>query len=129
MKKIETPLTWTLTGLMIILLISFGLSNSSVNFNISEASSKTNKGYNLVTDHNTQTVSSFNIKDPNMGIAAMAEGLNSLDTILPKIMLELPPEGLIVYTQEALNFSRDEAIDYLQKGEKCSVTGIIEENK
>lgn len=128
MKKIETPLTWTLTGLMIILLISFGLSNSSVNFNISEASSKTNKGYNLVTDHNTQTVSSFNIKDPNMGIAAMAEGLNSLDTI-PNIILELPPEGLIVYTQEALNFSRDEAIDYLQKGEKCSVTGIIEENK
>ena len=128
MKKIETPLTWTLTGLMIILLISFGLSNSSVNFNISEASSKTNKGYNLVTDHNTQTVSSFNIKDPNMGMAAMAEGLNSLDTI-PNIILELPPEDLIVYTQEALNFSRDEAIDYLQKGEKCSVTGIIEENK
>ena len=128
MKKIETPLTWTLTGLMIILLISFGLSNSSVNFNISEVSSKTNKGYNLVTDHNTQTVSSFNIKDPNMGMAAMAEGLNSLDTI-PNIILELPPEDLIVYTQEALNFSRDEAIDYLQKGEKCSVTGIIEENK
>ena len=128
MKKIETPLTWTLTGLMIILLISFGLSNSSVNFNISEVSSKTNKGYNLVTDHNIQTVSSFNIKDPNMGMAAMAEGLNSLDTI-PNIILELPPEGLIVYTQEALNFSRDEAIDYLQKGEKCSVTGIIEENK
>ena len=128
MKKIETPLTWTLTGLMIILLISFWLSNSSVNFNISEVSSKTNKGYNLVTDHNTQTVSSFNIKDPNMGMAAMAEGLNSLDT-LPNIILELPPEGLIVYTQEALNFSRDEAIDYLQKGEKCSVTGIIEENK
>lgn len=128
MKKIETPLTWTLTGLMIILLISFGLSNSSVNFNISEVSSKTNKGYNLVTDHNTQTVSSFNIKDPNMGMAAMAEGLNSLDTI-PNIILESPPEGLIVYTQEALNFSRDEAIDYLQKGEKCSVTGIIEENK
>jgi hypothetical protein len=128
MKKIETPLTWTLTGLMIILLISFGLSNSSVNFNISEVSSTTNKGYNLVTDHNTQTVSSFNIKDPNMGMAAMAEGLNSLDTI-PNIILELPPEGLIVYTQEALNFSRDEAIDYLQKGEKCSVTGIIEENK
>ena len=128
MKKIETPLTWTLTGLMIIPLISFGLSNSSVNFNISEVSSKTNKGYNLVTDHNTQTVSSFNIKDPNMGMAAMAEGLNSLDTI-PNIILELPPEGLIVYTQEALNFSRDEAIDYLQKGEKCSVTGIIEENK
>jgi hypothetical protein len=114
MKKIETPLTWTLTGLMIILLISFGLSNSSVNFNISKVSSKTNKGYNLVTDHNTQTVSSFNIKDPNMGMAAMAEGLNSLDT-LPNIILELPPEGLIVYTQEALNFSRDEAIDYLQK--------------
>ena len=129
MKKIETPLTWTLTGLMIILLISFGLSNSSVNFNISEASSKTNKGYNLVTDHNTQTVSSFNIKDSNMGIAAMAKGLNSLDTIMPNIILELPPEDLIVYTQEALNFSRDEAIDYLQKGEKCSVTGIIEENK
>ena len=128
MKKIETPLTWTLTGLMIILLISFGLSNSSVNFNISEVSSTTNKGYNLVTDHNTQTVSSFNIKDPNIGMAAMAEGLNSLDTI-PNIILELPPEGLIVYTQEALNFSRDEAIDYLQKGEKCSVTGIIEENK
>jgi hypothetical protein len=128
MKKIETPLTWTLTGLMIILLISFGLSNSSVNFNISEVSSTTNKGYNLVTDHNTQTVSSFNIKDPNIGMAAMAEGLNSLDTI-PNIILELPPECLIVYTQEALNFSRDEAIDYLQKGEKCSVTGIIEENK
>ena len=128
MKKIETPLTWTLTGLMIILLISFGLSNSSVNFNISEVSSKTNKGYNLVTDHNIQTVSSFNIKDPNMGMAAMAEGLNSLDTI-PNIILELPPEDLIVYTQVALNFSRDEAIDYLQKGEKCSVTGIIEENK
>jgi hypothetical protein len=128
MKKIETPLTWTLTGLMIILLISFGLSNSSVNFNISEVSSTTNKGYNLVTDHNTQTVSSFNIKDPNIGMAAMAEGLNSLDTI-PNIILELPPEGLIVYTQEALNFSRDEAIAYLQKGEKCSVTGIIEENK
>mgnify|MGYP001168152738 FL=1 len=81
MKKIETPLTWTLTGLMIILLISFGLSNSSVNFNISEASSKTNKGYNLVTDHNIQTVSSFNIKDPNMGIAAMAEGLYYGDSI------------------------------------------------
>ena len=73
MKNIETPLTWGLGVLAIVLIVLSSLNSTSADFNISNVNSDVNDGFNLNHDHQIQKASSFNIKDPNMGIAAMAE--------------------------------------------------------
>ena len=82
MKNIETPLTWGLGVLAIILIVLSSLNTTSVDFNISNVNSDVNDGFNLNHDHQTQNESSFNIKDPNMGIAAMAEGLSESSKLI-----------------------------------------------
>jgi len=73
MKNIETPLTWGLGVLAIVLIVLSSLNTTSTDFNISNVNSDVNDGFNLNHDHQTQNESTFNIKDPNMGIAAMGE--------------------------------------------------------
>jgi len=73
MKNIETPLTWGLGVLAIVLIVLSSLNSTSADFNISNVNSDVNNGFNLNHDHQIQKASSFNVKDPNMGIAAMAK--------------------------------------------------------
>ena len=73
MKNIEIPLMWGLGVLSIVLIVLSSLNTTSTDFNISNVNSDANDGFNLNHDHQTQNESSFNIKDPNMGIAALAE--------------------------------------------------------
>lgn len=75
MKNIETPLTWGLGVLAIVLIVLSSLNTTSTDFNISNVNSDVNDGFNLNHDHQIQEASSFNVKDPNMGIAAMAKAV------------------------------------------------------
>ena len=75
MKNIETPLTWGLGVLAIVLIVLSSLNTTSTDFNISNVNSDVNDGFNLNYDHQIQGASSFNVKDPNMGIAAMAKAV------------------------------------------------------
>ena len=82
MKNIETPLTWGLGVLAIVLIVLSSLNTTSTDFNISNVNSEVNDGFNLNHDHQIQEVSSFNIKDPNTSIAAMAEGLSDSSKLI-----------------------------------------------
>ena len=96
MKNIETPLTWGLGILGLVLILLSSLNTTSTNFNISDVKSDANYGFDLNHDHEIQesTVysvgdwgknscsSSFTIKDPNMGMAAMSA---ESDTILIEV--------------------------------------------
>jgi hypothetical protein len=75
MKNIETPLTWGLGVLAIVLIVLSSLNSTSADFNISNVNSDVNDGFNLNHDHQIQKASSFNVKDPNMCIAAMAKAV------------------------------------------------------
>ena len=75
MKNIETPLTWGLGVLAIVLIVLSSLNTTLTDFNISNVNSDVNDGFNLNHDHQIQEASSFNVKDPNMGIAAMAKAV------------------------------------------------------
>ena len=75
MKNIETPLTWGLGVLAIVLIVLSSLNSTSADFNISNVNSDVNNGFNLNHDHQIQKASSFNVKDPNMSIAAMAKAV------------------------------------------------------
>ena len=75
MKNIETPLTWGLGVLAIVLIVLSSLNTTSTDFNISNVNSNVNDGFNLNHDHQIQKASSFNVKDPNMGIAAIAKAV------------------------------------------------------
>ena len=61
MKNIETPLTWGLGVLAIILIFLSSLNTTSVNFNMSDIKSNENKGFNLNHDHQAQETTVFNI--------------------------------------------------------------------
>ena len=75
MKNIETPLTWGLGVLAIVLIVLSSLNTTSTDFNISNVNSDVNDGFNLNHDHQIQEASSFNVKDPNMGMAAIAKAV------------------------------------------------------
>jgi hypothetical protein len=81
MKNIETLLTWGLGVLAIVLIVLSSLNTTSTDFNISNVNSDVNDGFNLNHDHQIQKASSFNVKDPNMGIAAMAEALGEFQEV------------------------------------------------
>ena len=99
MKNIETPLTWGLGILGLVLILLSSLNTTSTNFNISDVKSDANNGFDLNHDHDIQEAtvysvgdwgknscsSSFTIKDPNMGIAAMAEGLSDTNIFVRKL--------------------------------------------
>ena len=61
MKNIETPLTWGLGILAIVLIFLSSLNTTSVNFNMSDVNSNENKGFNLNHDHQVQEATVFNI--------------------------------------------------------------------
>ena len=96
MKNIETPLTWGLGILGLVLILLSSLNTTSTNFNISDVKSDANYGFDLNHDHEIQEAtvysvgdwgknscsSSFTIKDPNMGMAAMSA---KSDTILMEV--------------------------------------------
>ena len=96
MKNIETPLTWGLGILALVLILLSSLNTTSTNFNISDVKSDANYGFDLNHDHEIQEAtfysvrdwgknscsSSFTIKDPNMGMAAMSA---ESDTILMEV--------------------------------------------
>ena len=96
MKNIETPLTWGLGILALVLIILSSLNTTSTDFKISNVNSDANNGFDLNHDHEIQEASvynlgdwgknscssSFTIKDPNMGMAAMSA---ESDTILMEV--------------------------------------------
>ena len=96
MKNIETPLTWGLGFLALFLIFLSSLNATSTDFNISNVNSDANNGFDLNHDHEIQEASvyslgdwgkiscssSFTIKDPNMGMAAMSA---KSDTILMEV--------------------------------------------
>ena len=103
MKNIETPLTWGLGILGLVLILLSSLNTTSTNFNISDVKSDANYGFDLIHDHEIQKSSvysfgdlkkkscssSFTIKDPNIGIAAMAEGLlENREVLIDTLILE-----------------------------------------
>ena len=105
MKNIETPLTWGLGVLAIVLIVLSSLNTTSTDFNISNANSDLNSGFNLNHDHQTQNTSSFNIKDPNMGMAAMGEGLELVsdlagDSLEEIILFEEGDQKIIMVADE-----------------------------
>jgi hypothetical protein len=97
MKNIETPLTWGLGVLAIVLIVLSSLNTTSTDFNISNVNSDVNDGFNLNHDHQTQNESSFNIKDPNMGMAAMAADLEVISDLAGDSL-----EGIIIFENDEL---------------------------
>ena len=91
MKNIETPLTWGLGVLAIVLIVLSSLNTTSTDFNISNVNSDLNDGFNLNHYHQTQSASSFSIKDPNMGMAAMAADLEVISNLAGDSL-----EGIII---------------------------------
>jgi hypothetical protein len=96
MKNIETPLTWGLGVLAIVLIVLSSLNTTSTDFNISNVNSDVNDGFNLNHDHQIQEASSFNIKDPNMGMAAMATDLEVINDLAGDTLLS---EGTIIFEE------------------------------
>ena len=94
MKNIETPLTWGLGVLAIVLIVLSSLNTTSTDFNISNVNSDVNDGFNLNHDHQIQEASSFNVKDPNMGMAAMEAGLEVISDLIGDSL-----EGIIVFEE------------------------------
>ena len=101
MKNIETPLTWGLGVLAIVLIVLSSLNTTSTDFNISNVNSDANDGFNINHDHQTQNESSFNIKDPNMGMAAMAADLEvAIDSLEGIIIFEEGDQKIIMVADE-----------------------------
>ena len=61
MKNIETPLTWGLGVLAIVLIVLSSLNTTSTDFNISNVNSDVNDGFNLNHDHQKQEATVYNI--------------------------------------------------------------------
>jgi len=97
MKNIETPLTWGLGVLAIVLIVLSSLNTTSTDFNISNVNSDVNDGFNLNHDHQIQEASSFNVKDPNMGMAAMAADLEVISDLAGDSL-----EGIIIFENDEL---------------------------
>ena len=101
MKNIETPLTWGLGVLAIVLIVLSSLNTTSTDFNISNVNSDINDGFNLNHDHQIQETSSFNVKDPNMGMAAMAADLElATDSLEGIIIFEEGDQKIIMVADE-----------------------------
>jgi hypothetical protein len=96
MKNIETPLTWGLGVLAIVLIVLSSLNTTSTDFSISNVNSDVNDGFNLNHDHQIQEASSFNVKDPNMGMAAMAADLEVISDLAGDTLLS---EGTIIFEE------------------------------
>jgi hypothetical protein len=96
MKNIETPLTWGLGVLAIVLIVLSSLNTTSTDFNISNVNSDVNDSFNLNHDHQIQEASSFNVKDPNMGMAAMAADLEVISYLAGDTLLS---EGTIIFEE------------------------------
>lgn len=100
MKNIETPLTWGLGVLAIVLIVLSSLNTTSTDFNISNVNSDVNDGFNLNHDHQIQEASSFNVKDPNMGMAAMADLEVTIDSLEGIIIFEEGDQKIIMVADE-----------------------------
>jgi hypothetical protein len=106
MKNIETPLTWGLGVLVIVLLVLNSLNNTVVEYNISDTSSDLNSEFNLDHDHQAQEASSFNIQkigvwgdptcseilnDSNIIVIQLEDGKVFMDTIISDEIPHAPP--------------------------------------
>ena len=61
MKNIETPLTWGLGMLAIVLIFLSSLNTTSANYNMGDVNSDANNGFNLNHDHQAQEASVYSI--------------------------------------------------------------------
>ena len=101
MKNIETPLTWGLGVLAIVLIVLSSLNSTSTDFNISNVNSDVNDGFNLNHDHQIQEASSFNVTDPNMSMAPMEADLEvAIDSLEEIIILEEGDQTIIMVADE-----------------------------
>tara|TARA_B100000965_G_scaffold353229_1_gene328938 strand:+ start:1303 stop:1611 length:309 start_codon:yes stop_codon:yes gene_type:complete len=67
MKNIETPLTWGLGILALVLILLSSLNTTSINFNISDMKSNANNGFDLNHDHDIQEATVYNINNGPWG--------------------------------------------------------------
>ena len=101
MKNIETPLTWGLGVLAIVLIVLSSLNTTSTDFNISNVNSDVNDGFNLNHDHQIQEASSFNVKDQNMDMASMEADLEvAIDSLEEIIIFEEGDQKIIMGTDK-----------------------------
>tara|TARA_B100000482_G_scaffold189104_1_gene170019 strand:+ start:567 stop:881 length:315 start_codon:yes stop_codon:yes gene_type:complete len=61
MKNIETPLTWGLGILAIVLISLSSLNTTSADYNMGDVNSDANNGFNLNHDHQVQEATVYNI--------------------------------------------------------------------
>ena len=61
MKNIETPLTWGLGILAIVLIFLSSLNTTSADYNMGDVNSDANNGFNLNHDHQVQEASVYSI--------------------------------------------------------------------
>jgi hypothetical protein len=103
MKKIETPLTWAL-GIISILLITLISSNSTVkDYNLGNASANNNNDWNLVHEHKAKESTDFSLLK-TYGVWG-DESCNSAETI---------SQGLIDSLEDTFNLTNNEAKEFLQ---------------
>ena len=63
MKNIETPLTWGLGILAIVLIFLSSLNTTSADYNMGDVNSDANNGFNLNHDHQVQEATVYSIGD------------------------------------------------------------------
>tara|TARA_B100001758_G_scaffold237404_1_gene239465 strand:+ start:1267 stop:1572 length:306 start_codon:yes stop_codon:yes gene_type:complete len=61
MKNIETPLTWGLGILAIVLIFLSSLNTTSADYNMGDVNSDANNGFNLNHDHQVQEATVYNV--------------------------------------------------------------------
>ena len=61
MKNIETPLTWGLGMLAIVLIFLSSLNTTSTDYNMGDVNFDANNGFNLNHDHQVQEASVYSI--------------------------------------------------------------------
>ena len=112
MKKIETPLTWAL-GILSILLITFAALNSTTkNYNLGNASSDNNNYWDLNYEHELKESSDFSLLKI-YGPWGEESCDSNTENIEDSIRLQEPPPELILHIQRTFNYTKEEAIDYL----------------
>tara|TARA_B100000965_G_scaffold113631_1_gene93799 strand:+ start:2249 stop:2647 length:399 start_codon:yes stop_codon:yes gene_type:complete len=63
MKNIETPLTWGLGILAIVLIFLSSLNTTSADYNMGDVKSDANNGFDLNHDHEIQEASVYSVGD------------------------------------------------------------------
>ena len=95
MKNIETPLTWGLGILGLVLILLSSLNTTSTNFNISDVKSDANYGFDLNHDHEIQEATVYNISTGPWG-EKTCSGSSDEEALSDSAEVPLDPERPLV---------------------------------